>query len=302
MCIAIMKPEGKIIPKKTLQLCYENNPDGAGFMFAQDKELIIKKGYFDFEQFYKAYKKHEHLKNVIHFRIKTHGKINKSNCHPFNINNSIGFVHNGIISNYGDDIKSDTVRFNQQVLQPLVDKWGNLALFHNPVTQLIESTIGYSKLVFLDRHDNHHIMNEQKGEWHKGVWYSNSSYKPKPKIDITTTKPKWQGDWRQSHFNYYGNLYGTPKEQDKLALPASSVGLPVKKSPIQLNDFVELKKDFTDDMGNIYYETEWGEVVGIHNDSVDLMFDDDPVGGLEMRPAFAYNVPLDQVESYDYSD
>ena len=166
---------------------------------------------------------------------------------------------------------------------------------------MIESTIGYSKLVFLDRHDNHHIMNEHKGEWHKGVWYSNSSYKPKPKLDITTTKPKWQGDWRQSHFNYYGNLYGMNKEQDKLTTPVS-VGLPVKKSPIQLNDFVELKKDYTDDMGNTYYETEWGEVVGIHNDSVDLMFDDDPVGGIETRPAFAYNVPLDQVESYDYSD
>ena len=55
-------------------------------------------------------------------------------------------------------------------------------------------------------------------------------------------------------------------------------------------------------MGNIYYETEWAEVVGIHNDSVDLMFDDDPIGDIEVRPIFAYNVPLDQVESYDYSD
>ena len=43
MCIAIMKSENKKISKSTLQRCYDANPDGAGFMFANNKELTVKK-------------------------------------------------------------------------------------------------------------------------------------------------------------------------------------------------------------------------------------------------------------------
>ena len=42
MCIAIYKPEGKIIPYNTLKECYDANPDGAGFMYAEDKVLHIQ--------------------------------------------------------------------------------------------------------------------------------------------------------------------------------------------------------------------------------------------------------------------
>jgi hypothetical protein len=37
MCIAIMKSENKKISKSTLQRCYDANPDGAGFMYAETK-------------------------------------------------------------------------------------------------------------------------------------------------------------------------------------------------------------------------------------------------------------------------
>ncbi len=178
MCIAIYKPEGKVISLATLKECYTSNPDGAGFMYAENKKLHIEKGFFSFQTFYDAFKKHESKQAVIHFRIKTHGKIDTANCHPFAVNNSVGFVHNGVISGYGDADFSDTVRFNEAILRPLVSKWGNLALFQDPIIELIEGRIGYSKLVFLDRHGNHKIMNEHKGQWDDGVWYSNDSYKP----------------------------------------------------------------------------------------------------------------------------
>ena len=194
MCIAIYKPEGKVISKATLQECYDSNPDGAGFMYAQGKKLNIEKGFFSFDSFYDAYKKHENKQAVIHFRIKTHGKIDTANCHPFSVNNSIGFVHNGVISGYGDSDFSDTVRFNEAILRPLVNKWGNLALFQDPVIELIENRIGYSKLVFLDRHGNHLIMNESKGVWDDGVWYSNTSYKPYV-APVTPSYSKSTYDW-----------------------------------------------------------------------------------------------------------
>ena len=44
MCIAIMKSANKKISKSTLRRCYDANPDGAGFMYAEDKQLVVKKG------------------------------------------------------------------------------------------------------------------------------------------------------------------------------------------------------------------------------------------------------------------
>lgn len=198
MCIAIMKSENKKINKTTLQRCYDSNPDGAGFMFAADKKLTVKKGYFTFKEFYKDYKPHENKQVLLHFRIKTHGPIDKNNCHPFLVNSGLGFIHNGIISGYGDNKQSDTIDFNKSILQKIVSKHGNMGLFDDPMVELIENVIGYSKLVFLDRHGNYRIMNEDKGHWNNGVWYSNNSYKkPEP---VTYTGYDWskQGTHRTS--------------------------------------------------------------------------------------------------------
>ena len=210
MCIAIMKSANKKINKATLKRCYDANPDGAGFMYAENKELNVQKGYFTFKEFYKEYKPHENKQVLLHFRIKTHGKIDKKNCHPFLVNKSLGFIHNGIITGYGDNKESDTIAFNNAILKKLVAKHGNNSLFDDPMVELIENVIGYSKLVFLDRHGNYKIMNEDKGSWHNGIWYSNSSWKkPEPvqymipkyyrgSDSISNTAPaKSAGDWVQ---------------------------------------------------------------------------------------------------------
>lgn len=215
MCIAIMKSENKKINKATLKRCYDANPDGAGFMFAENKELTVQKGYFTFKEFYKEYKPHENKQVLLHFRIKTHGPIDKNNCHPFLVNNGLGFIHNGIISGYGDDKQSDTIQFNNNILKKIVAKHGNNSLFDDPMVELIENVIGYSKLVFLDRHGNYKIMNEDKGSWNDGVWYSNNSWKkPEPvkyipnfaRGSVKNYPPaKSAGDWVQVGEDYtYG--------------------------------------------------------------------------------------------------
>jgi glutamine amidotransferase len=270
MCIAIYKPEGKVIDKATLQECYRSNPDGAGFMYSQNKKLHIEKGFFSFDSFYNAYKAHERKQAVIHFRIKTHGKIDTANCHPFSVNNSIGFVHNGVISGYGDADFSDTVRFNEAILRPLVNKWGNLALFQDPVIELIESRIGYSKLVFLDRHGNHKIMNESKGQWDDGVWYSNNSYKPY----VAPATPTWKtSDW----INDYSKGYTTSK-------PVAPIK---RKYGVQVGDMVELLEEIKDNVTNkVYEEGELCEVVAVNQDfTCDLMYEND-----KGDPEFIYNI------------
>jgi len=277
MCIAIYKPADKILSQETLNECYNSNPDGAGFMYAQDKKLHIEKGFFSYDSFYKAYKEHENKQAVIHFRIKTHGKIDTTNCHPFAVNNAIGFVHNGIISGFGDANHSDTIGFNQSILQPLVSKWGNLALFQDPIIDLIEGRIGYSKLVFLDRHGNHKIMNEHKGEWDDGVWYSNNSYKPYV-APITTY------DWKDSKYDWKKNV-----------TTIRNVALP-KPKLIAIGALVELLEDIADPATLRVYETgELCEIVAVNKDfTCDLMHDD-----YANKSSFLYNVPYHSLSFVD---
>lgn len=268
MCIAIYKPQDKKISYETLQQCFKSNPDGAGFMYADGKQLQMQKGFFTFEDFWKAYKKHEKKQAVIHFRIKTHGSINEENCHPFLINNSIGFVHNGVISGFGIEDKSDTNHFNEDILKPLVSKWGNLSLFQPAIKSLIESRIGYSKLIFLDRHGNYDIFNEEKGVWDNDVWYSNTSYKPY----VAPPVPKTQTPL------YYGSYYPTQKK-------ASSY--------LKIGDMVKLTRDyFCWDTKQKFKKDIVFEVIAVNNYyTVDLMCEDE-----ELDSQFAYNVPFNVVE------
>ncbi len=281
MCIAIYKPEGKVLSLATLKECYTSNPDGAGFMYAENKKLHIEKGFFSFQTFYDAFKKHESKQAVIHFRIKTHGKIDTANCHPFAVNNSVGFVHNGVISGYGDADFSDTVRFNEAILRPLVSKWGNLALFQDPIIELIEGRIGYSKLVFLDRHGNHKIMNEHKGQWDDGVWYSNDSYKPYvAPVSTWENKSSW---------------YDTKYDWKKNVTTIKPKTLPKPKT-IEVGALVELLEDIADPATQKVYETgELLEVVAVNKDfTCDLMHED-----YNDQTSFIYNVPYHSLSFVD---
>ena len=54
MCIIVAKEKGQKLPSKDiLKTCFNNNDDGAGFMYVQDGKVIIDKGYMDFKSFYK---------------------------------------------------------------------------------------------------------------------------------------------------------------------------------------------------------------------------------------------------------
>ena len=189
MCIAIYKPADSIISKETLQRCFNANPDGAGFMYSTGSKIKIRKGFFTFDEFYKAYKPHEHKSCAIHFRIKTHGAVEIANCHPFYVTSEVGFIHNGIISKHGGNTnKSDTRDFNEKVLRPMVKTFGTTIIHSPQIKPLVESYIGYSKLVFLDKDGNATIYNESMGNYSEGVWFSNHSWE-EPKPYTYTPKP-----------------------------------------------------------------------------------------------------------------
>lgn len=178
MCIIAYKPKGITLPSQTLKNCFVNNSDGAGFMVAVDGRLIVKKGFFTFESFWKAYVEYEQENVVAHFRIGTHGLKNADNCHPFLVTPNLGFVHNGVLSDChktGSE-HSDTWHFNDSVLQPLMGEYNN-AWKHKTIKYLISKRIGtWNKLVFMSNDGEVQIYNEERGEKKFGCWFSNSDY------------------------------------------------------------------------------------------------------------------------------
>lgn len=180
MCIAILSQQGITIPKEHLEQSFRINDDGAGFMYAENDTLFIEKGFIDFDSFYAAYKPHEEKPIAVHFRITTHGDTDVANTHPFRVGANLAFIHNGIINavDRPDKTKSDTYWFNQKILVP-VYKRDSRFIFKEHFKELVKEYIGHSKLVFLNNKGHHTIVNEDKGVWDEGVWYSNTSYKPR---------------------------------------------------------------------------------------------------------------------------
>lgn len=187
MCIAILKPKDKVLTKETLENCSVNNPDGCGFAYRNDEGKIIINKFMAFKDFWEAYNKvQENHTMLIHFRIATHGKVEIANCHPFKLNNHMALIHNGIISGYGSRTEnlSDTRDFIDKVI-------GNISykMWKNPsFIRLVGDAIGSSKFAILDNDENYYIVNEDKGTWDDGVWYSNTSYKTVKKV-VSATKP-----------------------------------------------------------------------------------------------------------------
>jgi len=177
MCIAILNNSHSPIKKATLKNCFNNNDDGAGYVFSKDNKLQFKKGFFTFKSFWNSYNR-DMIENknpitAIHFRITTHGKTNADNCHPFQVNKKLGFIHNGIIQMVSTDAKrSDTNMFNEKLLKQLPSNF----IRNSAIMNLIEESIGQSKLVFLDNEGRYVIANESLGHWVDNVWYSNDSY------------------------------------------------------------------------------------------------------------------------------
>jgi len=178
MCIAIYKPSGKVIPEEYLFNSFQNNYDGAGFMYIKDNAIHIHKGFMTYKNFLKTYthKCSQHKKSpfVVHMRIATSGASSCDMTHPFKINKHLAFCHNGVLYQIPTHAyKSDTFLFNQTILQKLPEDF----IENNAIVLMLADYISTDKLVFLRSDGKVYIINEDLGEWEGDVWYSNDSYK-----------------------------------------------------------------------------------------------------------------------------
>ncbi len=187
MCIIVCKPQGVEMPSiDTLQNCFTNNPDGAGFMWADGKRVHISKGFFTFDDFFDAVAMiPDDMAIVMHFRIATHGGISEGTCHPFPVTDNmdkmiltecddrICVAHNGVISGM-DDGKgvSDTMAFIRDYLAPLRRLCPDM--LHSSDALAIAGKVAGSKLAFMDNSGEVVTCGEFMEK--DGVLYSNTSF------------------------------------------------------------------------------------------------------------------------------
>lgn len=194
MCIIIAKEKNGRLPKEEeLKRSFEYNSDGAGFMYVDNGEVVVDKGYMTWNGFIGHYnkllKKFNNFKNkslVIHCRIGTSGKNTPGNTHPYPISDNtkvlrkkyyktdIAMAHNGIIKNYGTPTGlNDTQEFIAKYIYPVHKNYSNF--YENPYfMQGLEDITG-SKLVFLTKEDKLFFVGEFVQD--NGLLFSNTTYK-----------------------------------------------------------------------------------------------------------------------------
>lgn len=296
MCIIVAKDKNSKLPRESyLKNCFDNNPDGAGFMYTSNGEVVIDKGYMTYQSFLKRYKKlckrYNDFKNkalVMHFRIGTAGANSRENTHPYAVTfdkdilhktyyrTTLGVAHNGIISQYNppkeDKTTNDTQNFITKYLYPIYKNYRKF--YKNKYIMDGIEKITTSKFAFLDKCDNIYLVG--KFEEDEGVKYSNSNYLP-------YTNYLYQQDYYGYYSNYYKDYY--TKYRDEYPLPTThDTNTPKKDS-----DYLKYEMEYDSEI--ILEPTWWYSVEGKNFERVkeqSLVYD------------YVYDILYELSESGDY--
>lgn len=218
MCIIIALPPKSIlgekeITKETLEFSWRSNKDGAGFSYIflnkeKKPEINIIKGFFEFEDFYKAFQTkrnhHHHSSFLVHFRFSTCGDISFDNCHPFYLQSKTSCVaHNGHIA-FFQNRKTDTGKSDSfllaEFLKHLPEKWYKNTVYNT----LVEKFIGaHNKVAILTADNQFHIFNKDKWFNEENIYYSSDYFKKERISNIAVTTTTTTSD------NNQHNQYGT---------------------------------------------------------------------------------------------
>lgn len=164
---------------------YRSNKDGFGVMFAKDGMLHTNKGIGTVADWIAFYRKYEDVDAAFHLRMRTHGHIDLTNCHPYDVYGfeegqeytvPMALMHNGVLrfNNTKDLSKSDTWHYIRDWLRPLLDDQPKL-MFNATFQKLIADHIGPSnKFCVMDNEGNMAVINRQAGTEWNGMWFSNT--------------------------------------------------------------------------------------------------------------------------------
>lgn len=244
MCLLINKKAGYVFSHEWLEDFYSHNKDGIGVMWAENGEIHIAKTVpSSLQELLEFHDEHIGAKACsIHFRMRTHGDTDLTNCHPYEVlGDETGYpiymMHNGVLQrgNSWDTTKSDTWHYINDIIRPalLADPTQFMAPWFKT---LIEDNIGRgNKFVLMDMHGNTVTLNESAGVQWEGNWMSNTYAWDARKAGALPPVPAYNYG---GHRNYgLGVGYEIIDDWDA----------PVKKPAPTINPAV----DYSDGLGNV---------------------------------------------------
>jgi len=138
MCVICVSKKGVRQPTENeIREMWTTNPHGAGYMFVNDGQVEIHKGFMNLKDFMRSIKAENFTDEdvvIYHFRISTQAGVTPEMTHPFPLSSdladmkildclcSVGIVHNGIIriTSTKDKEYSDTALFIAEYLPALI--------------------------------------------------------------------------------------------------------------------------------------------------------------------------------------
>lgn len=223
MCVILFIPNKRLNQIETGELegHYLANRDGIGYAWT-DGEMIHVYKTLDFHIFLKQFEADRKLAEeagsgiLLHFRQATHGEISKENAHPFWVNRSVVFAHNGVLRNFSPSRpgKSDTREFLHRVLRHLPEDF----MFNIGIMRLIEEAIDPDRMGFF------HVSGEFRhigGSWVEGIWYSNLNSLARWDLNLTLERV---GD----------QFYDIETGEEFKRIPADEVPLVIESENVQL--------------------------------------------------------------------
>lgn len=235
MCIIVYKPsEAKLPNKKRLKKCWQNNPDGAGYMFPSKDNVIIKKGFMTFDEFYKQliYDKNQYgefTPFVLHFRVSTQAGVSKECTHPFPLSSNMdnlkklrakcqcGIAHNGVIELTSDRYNktitySDTMKFITDYLTLIITttKW-----YNDPTKKLLIERLAESKLAIMMGDGHVELIGkfiEEDGCFYSNEYYKEDRWKPTTKLytryeELEDLEDLEYADWSEEEWEKFRKKY-----------------------------------------------------------------------------------------------
>ena len=192
MCIICVSPENVQQPStQIIRNMFSRNPHGAGYMFARDGKVHIRKGFMNLSGLLNALRE-EHFTAadpvVYHFRISTQAGVNPWMTHPFPLSNRpahmkaldvdcrCGVAHNGVIRLTSDPDNreySDTAVFITDYLTRIIQRPSDL---RNTKRLELIWKLAQSKFAIMD--GNGYIATVGEFLNADGLLFSNTSYQP----------------------------------------------------------------------------------------------------------------------------
>lgn len=206
MCLITVATAAKTIDamlnnRPMIESIFESNSDGLGAMYRNKKGLrvvkVLPRDLKDCLEFFHSMPKDDRML-AVHWRMKTHGRVDLTNCHPYDVvEGKVAMMHNGILhtGNAADPTKSDTWHFIKDFLAKPVAKFPGL-VHDDTFLEMCGEYIDSNRFVFMDDEGRLSIVNRDQGVEHDGMWFANTyAWEPSTFIPTYPKKSKWYGSY-----------------------------------------------------------------------------------------------------------